>query len=454
MAESQNIEWKESWRDEYLKWICGFANAQGGKIYIGCNDDGEIVGVEDSKKLMEDIPNKITQSLGIVADVNLLEKDDKEYIEIVVPAYSTSISYKGVYHYRSGSTKQVLTGPALESFLNGKRGVTWDNMPIPAFTMADVEDSVVNKFKELAAKKGRIEPSLLEESKEVLLEKLHLTSGGYLTNAAMMLFSKDPEKWQLGAYVKVGYFETDADLMYQDEVRGSLIEIVHKIIELIYFKYMRAKITYVGMQRRERYFVPEAALRETLLNALCHSQYNYGVPIQISVYADKMYIANCGRLPDNWTAENLMGKHASRPYNPNIANVFYLAGFIESWGRGIEKICEACKADDLPMPEFTINPGDIMVKFTATEDRVVHGPGKVTDRVGVKVGVEVGEVLSDGEKMVLELLEIDPGMTYVSMAEKLSVSEKTIYKRMKMLRDKGIIVRVGTDKQGYWKINE
>ena len=403
---------------------------------------------------MEDIPNKITQSLGIVADVNLLEKDGKEYIEMVVPAYSTSISYKGVYHYRSGSTKQVLTGPALESFLNGKRGVTWDNMPIPAFTMADVEDSVVNKFKELAAKKGRIEPSLLEESKEVLLEKLHLTSGGYLTNAAMMLFSKDPEKWQLGAYVKVGYFETDADLMYQDEVRGSLIEIVHKIIELIYFKYMRAKITYVGMQRRERYFVPEAALRETLLNALCHSQYNYGVPIQISVYADKMYIANCGRLPDNWTAENLMGKHASRPYNPNIANVFYLAGFIESWGRGIEKICEACKADDLPMPEFTINPGDIMVKFTATEDRVVHGPGKVTDRVGVKVGVEVGEVLSDGEKMVLELLEIDPGMTYVSMAEKLSVSEKTIYKRMKMLRDKGIIVRVGTDKQGYWKINE
>lgn len=210
--------------------------------------------------------------------------------------------------------------------------------------------------------------------------------------------------------------------MYQDEVRGSLIEIVDKIIELIYFKYMRAKITYVGMQRRERYFVPEAALRETLLNALCHSQYNYGVPIQISVYADKMY----------------------------IANVFYLAGFIESWGRGIEKICEACKADELPMPEFTVNPGDIMVKFTAPEDRVVHGPGKVTDRIGV----EVGEVLSDGEKMVLELLEIDPGMTYVSMAEKLSVSEKTIYKRMKMLRDKGIIVRVGTDKQGYWKINE
>ncbi len=445
VAESQNIEWKESWRDEYLKWICGFANAQGGKIYIGMNDDGDVVGVSDSKKLLEDIPNKITQSLGIVADVNLLSKDGKDYIEINVSAYSTSISYKGVYHYSSGSTKQVLTGPVLESFLNGKCGVTWDNMPIPAFSMADVEDSVISRFKELAAKKGRIEPSLLEESKEVLLEKLHLTAGGYLTNAAMMLFAKDPEKWQLGAYVKIGYFETDADLMYQDEVHGSLIEIVDKIVELVYLKYMRAKISYVGVQRQERYFVPEAALRETLLNALCHSQYNYGVPIQISVYEDKMYIANCGQLPDNWTVENLLVKHASRPFNPNIANVFYLAGFIESWGRGIEKICEACKADDLPVPEFTVNPSDIMVKFTAPEDRVVHGPGKVTDGVTDEV--------TDAERRILDKLRIDPGYSYVMIAENLGISKKTVAAHIKSLKEKGVIERVGNNKTGHWKIN-
>jgi ATP-dependent DNA helicase RecG len=344
----------------------------------------------------------------------------------------------------------VLTGPALESFLNGKRGVTWDNMPIPAFTMADVEDSVISKFKELAAKKGRIESSLLEEPKEVLLEKLHLTAGGYLTNAAMMLFAKDPEKWQLGAYVKIGYFETDADLMYQDEVHGSLIEIVDKIVELVYLKYMRAKISYVGIQRQERYFVPEAALRETLLNALCHSQYNYGVPIQISVYEDKMYIANCGQLPDNWTAENLLVKHASRPFNPNIANVFYLAGFIESWGRGIEKICEACKADDLPVPEFTVNPSDIMVKFTAPEDRVVHGPGKVNDGVTDRVTDEV----TDAERRILDELRIDPGYSYVRIADNLGISKKTVAEHIKGLKNKGIIERVGNNKTGHWRIKK
>lgn len=102
MSESQNIEYKESWRDEYLKWICGFANAQGGKIYIGIADNQEIIGVADAKRLMEDIPNKIVSNLGIVAQVNLLHKDALEYIEIVVEPSAMPISYHGVYHLRSG----------------------------------------------------------------------------------------------------------------------------------------------------------------------------------------------------------------------------------------------------------------------------------------------------------------------------------------------------------------
>lgn len=110
-----------------------------------------------------------------------------------------------------------------------------------------------------------------------------------------------------------------------------------------------------------------------------------GTPIQISVYADKLYIANCGRLPENWTVENLMRKHASSPYNPNIAHVFYLAGFIESWGRGIEKMCASCREDNLPAPTFTINPSDIMIEFRAPKDRVVRVTEKVTDRVTEKV---------------------------------------------------------------------
>jgi ATP-dependent DNA helicase RecG len=84
MPEQQNIEYKKIWKDEYLKWICGFANAQGGKIFTGKDDEGTVIGLQNSKKLLEDIPNKIKDILGIVADVNLHETTEGEFIEIVV----------------------------------------------------------------------------------------------------------------------------------------------------------------------------------------------------------------------------------------------------------------------------------------------------------------------------------------------------------------------------------
>lgn len=451
MPEMQNIEWKTKWKDDYLEWICGFANAQGGRIYIGCNDDGEVVGLSNSRKLLEDIPNKIRNAMSIVVDVNLLMQDGKEYIEIVVPQYPVAISCKGVYYYRSGSTMQTLSGPELESFILRKRGASWDNMPLPGFTVDDIDDSLVDKFKKLAAKKGRIDKSVLEESKADLMEKLRLTNAGYYTNAAMLLFSKNPDKWQLGAYTKIGYFETDADLRYQDEIHGSLLEQIDKIMEVLYLKFMKAKISYEGIQRIERYFVADEALREALLNALCHKQYESCTPIQISVYDDRLYIANCGKLPENWTVNNLMSKHASKPYNPSIANVFYLAGFIESWGRGIEKICQACDEDGSPRPEYTINPGDIMIKFTAPEDRVIRfGSQGVTTKVTAKVTIKV----TDKEIEVLDLIREDPGYSMDEIAKRLSVSRKTVAARIKSLKEKGILERIGATKNGHWQINE
>ena len=319
---------------------------------------------------------------------------------------------------------------------------------MPAFTIDDVDDNVVAAFKKLAAKKGRIDSSLLDEPKEVLLDRLHLINGDYLTNAAMLLFSKDPERYQLGAFLKIGYFETDADLLYQDEVHGSLLEQVDKAIELIYLKYMRAKITYEGIQRIERYFVPEAALREALLNAVCHKQYQSGVPIQISVYEDRLYVANVGSLPEDWTLEKLMNKHTSKPYNPNIAYVFYLAGFIESWGRGVEKICNSLRADNLPMPEYTVNPGDIMIKFTGPEDRII----RVSDKVNEKVNEGVNVHVNDRQKELLSYLVQDPGYTVSQLSEMMQVSRKTIAGYLKALKDKEIIERVGSARNGYWKV--
>jgi ATP-dependent DNA helicase RecG len=115
-SESQNIEFKVTWRDEYLKWICGFANAYGGTIFIGKDDSGNVVDLRDAKKLLEEIPNKIRDILGILVDVNLHQTDQGKFIEILVEQYPYPVNYKGQYHYRSGSTKQELKGQHLTSF--------------------------------------------------------------------------------------------------------------------------------------------------------------------------------------------------------------------------------------------------------------------------------------------------------------------------------------------------
>ncbi|MCM1155267.1 MAG: putative DNA binding domain-containing protein [Roseburia sp.] len=450
MAEKHNIEWKTYWKDEYLAWICGFANAQGGKLYIGVDDNGSPVGLQNSKKLMEDLPNKIRDAMGIIVNIFLNYADGKEYLEIEVPTYPIPISCKGVYYYRSGSTNQKLSGVELESFILRRRGINWEDSPIPYFQIDDISDNVIKYFKEKATEKGRLESELLNESKKSLIEKLYLKNGEYLTNAAALLFSEKPERLFLGAYIKIGFFENDAELVYQDEIHGSLLQQVDKALDLIYFKYLKAKIFYKGIQRIEKYPFPKEALREALLNAIVHKDYSSKIPIQVSVYDNKLYIANVGILPETWTLENLMTKHVSLPFNPNIAHVFYLAGFIESWGRGIEKIYESCKADGLPEPEYTVHQRDIMIKFTTLEDRVITiGKSKVNDRVNDKVNDRV----NDSEMIVLNLLYENPAFTYTEIAERTNISRKTIAARMKSLQEKGIVERIGTNKKGYWKIN-
>ena len=148
--ENQNIEYKESWRDEYLKWICGFANAQGGKIYIGVDDDKNVVGVADAHRLMEDIPNKVRDLLGILVDVNLKSENGKEYLEIIVESYPYPISYRGHYYQRSGATNQELKGAALDRFMLRKQGRTWDGVPIPYLKAKDLDETTFDLFRKYA----------------------------------------------------------------------------------------------------------------------------------------------------------------------------------------------------------------------------------------------------------------------------------------------------------------
>jgi ATP-dependent DNA helicase RecG len=142
-----------------------------------------------------------------------------------------------------------------------------------------------------------------------------------------------------------------------------LFEQIEKTIDLLFTKYIKSAISYEGIHRVEKYEYPKDAVREALLNAIAHKDYSGGVPIQISVYVDKIIFWNEGQLPENWTVKNLLEKHASRPFNPDIANALFRSGYIEAWGRGTIKIINECKQANIPEPIFSNNYSDISIEF-------------------------------------------------------------------------------------------
>ena len=356
MNENQNIEWKRSWRDEYLKWICGFANAQGGVLEIGRNDQGKVVGVKNVLQLLEDIPNKVQALLGIVVEVNLKSEGGAEYLEIVVDPHPNPISYKGEFHYRSGSTRQMLRGAALSRFLLQKYGRTWDDVPMPGVGLKDLDRRTLESFRRRAADSERLSQDILDESDAGVIEKLRLREGEYLKRAAVLLFHPAPGLFVREAYVKIGYFR-GPELLYQDVIEGDLFAQVDRAMDLLYSKYTRALISYDGIYRIETFPVPREAMREAVINAVIHRDYASTTPIQIRVYDHRITLWNPGQLPPDWSVEQLTGEHSSRPHNPGIAYSFFRAGMIEAWGRGIRRIAHACETAGNPAPRWEIEPG-------------------------------------------------------------------------------------------------
>ena len=299
--ETQNIEYKPSWRDEYLKVIVAFANKDGGE-------------------------------LG-----------------------------NGKYYIRSGSNSFELKGEELTNFLIEKFGKTWDEFMEEKAGFDDIDIKTIDEFKKYAA--DRIPSIVAEKDYQTILEKLNLQEDKKLKKAAILLFGKNPQRFYPAAYLKIGKFLTETDIQSSDIVEGNLFEQITNALEILRTKYLISKIKYEGIHRREILEYPYEALREAIINALIHRNYIGASSIQIRVYSDRLVIMNEGKLPPEVPVEKLKTEHLSKPRNTLLADVFYKAGFIESWGRGTIKILEKCREQGLPEPDFEEEYGVMKVVF-------------------------------------------------------------------------------------------
>jgi len=438
MPEQQNIEWKQSWRDEYLKWICGFANAKGGRLIIGKDDNGQVVGIENSKRLMDDIPNKIQNHLGIICDVNLHENDKNKYIEIEVKPYDAPISYKGKYHYRSGSTKQELKGATLNEFLLKKVGKTWEEALEENATFDEISKDAIDEFKYEAVRSQRYQMVKDETDYQQIFSNLRLYSENSLKRSALVLFGKDPRNYVINAFVKIGKFgNSDSELLFQEVVEANAFQLADKTIEILEKKYFKKSISYLGLNRVETSEYPYKAVRECLLNAIIHRNY-FGPPIQISIYDDRFMVWNPGLLPEELTIEDLKIKHASYPRNSLIADVFFKAGLIETWGRGTIKIIEECAKVGLPDPKFEIMSGGIAVTF-------------FKDRFSEQWLIE--QQLNDRQLRAVMYLKKNDYITNSIYQDVCQTSERTASRDLEQLTEKQIFIKTGERKGTKYKLN-
>ena len=362
--EKQDIEFKEAWHDKYLEWVCGFANAKGGKIYIGVDDNQEIVGLKNSKKLLEDIPNKVKSLLGIIPEVNLHSQNGLDYIEIIVHPYSNAISYKGHYFYRCGSVKTEYTGVALTEFLLKKMGQTWDETIEQRASIDDIDDVTLDIYINEVKASGRFF-DLSNLNKLEILEKLDLVENNQLKKAALVLFGKKPTKFYTGNVLKIAKFsKSGSTIIHQEYIDKNLILTQKEALEILRNKFLRFDIRIEGMTRIETLEYPEEALRETIINALVHRSYIESGTILIRLTGeDSLSIWNPGRLHPEISIEMLKTTHPSKPNNKLIAQACFRAGLIESWGRGTTKIIELSKEANLQPIEIKEYAGGVQVDF-------------------------------------------------------------------------------------------
>lgn len=480
--ETQTIEYKQTWRDDFLKEVCGFANAQGGTLYIGIADNGDVVGIDHAQQLMEKLPNQCIMTMGIAPDVNLHEEQGKQYLSLSVKPSEQAIAYKGKYYFRSGTTLQELTGAALSDFLLSKMNLTWDSMPVLDATMDDIDEEAIRYFVQHGIDCGRLTAKASAQTPKQILEHLSLIDKqGRLRMAAILLFGKNPQQFVFGSVFRIGRFKTNTDLLFQDEIKGNIIEMADEVMDYLRGKYLYSPVHYEGMQRVEELEIPENALRELLYNAIVHRDYR-GVHTQMKVYDDKIRLWNDGVLPDGYNLQSLIAEHSSYARNKLIANAFYIAGFIENWGRGIEKVEEEFAAANLPAPVFETDCGGVLVTiprgnvtnnvtnsitnnvtkiqvngsntvdYTPFGDVTKNITKTITKTSKGKVAKNVTIVLSGYALMVVEMIEANPKVTTACMAETIGIAKKNLITLTNNLQRDGIIRRIGSNRGGHWEV--
>lgn len=437
-GEGLNVEFKSSLSDpERIAEIASsFANAKGGIVFIGVSDDSEIKGIEIGRNTIErltdilvdnsdpkiypEIKHRIIQGKGIIS-VSVKESPDKPHLAF------------GKAFIRIGKNTKPMSRGEYERILIGKHGekLRFDNQPCKRTSLKDIDENKLRGFLKTAKEERNLDINLKAPVKEIL-KKLKLIQNDKLTNAAILMFGEDPKRFFLQAEVRCARFKgTEAAKPFIDMqvIEGSILDQIDEVERFVLRNISKAAWVEPGkMRRQEKWEYPPDAIREAIINAVCHRDYKSTANVQVRIFDDRLEVWNPGSLPEGWTVENLKKKHESKPHNPLIADCFFLVKLIERWGTGTIEMARLCKSEGLPSPEFEDTGSSIITIFKKSNF--------------IKKSLEE-MTLNERQNKTLDYLGRSGAISRKEYAAQAGISLRQANKDLRDMLEKKLVVQIG-----------
>ena len=427
--EDQITEFKQSLdEDEIAKTMTAFANGHGGQIFVGITDAGKVVGVTIGKHKLEQFSRRIHDDTTppIVFETRFEKSGPGEVLVIRVhPAKRKPVFYHGLAYKRVNKTTLKITDPEELRSLFVNKTVFFDDTPCPSAGIKDLDEASIHKFSSMAVTSGRLTHTATKEDE--FLSKLGLLEGKDLKNGAVMLFGKNPSAFFPVWGIRCAVVSSGMDFQDMQDFNGNLIQSVEQALGFILSKVPK-EIKVEGLHRVETPRIPERAIREALVNAVAHRDYFFPSFVYVTIGPDYIEIKNPGRL-EGLTLEDLARVHSSVIKNPNIARVFYLCKYIETWGSGTVKIYQAMRQNGLKDPQFAM---DSMFSV-----RLSMQPQKLNER----------------QKYILATIQAGKPLKPTAVADKYKISVTAAVGDFAHLVSLGLIQKTGRGRASTFKLH-
>lgn len=429
--ESEILEFKAGRcpLDVLGKTVCGMLNQQGGLLLWGVDDDGKASGVTQAATRATELNEFLMRRLSPrpLLSVTVHPIREKEIIAVEVPVGSEKpYSLSREIWVRVGSSTMRASHDQSSRLVERSAAALdrWEREPLPGFGIEDCDTAELKQARAEIAKAGRFGIEVPEANEE-LLAKLYLYRNGQFSNASVVLFAREPRAWAPNLAVRITTHTADGEATSDLMIEGPAVRMLREAVAAIQQRTGLSVAFPKGqLERAERPAYPLYALREGLVNAMVHRDYeSSGVGVHVRIFPEHLTITNPGALPEGWKGSDLGRKHESRPANPDIARVFYLRELMDQLGLGAQRIITECKSLGAKAPAWKAEKGSVTLSLFSAP-ALATSPDLSPRQQDFLKSLKVGQSFKVGDYSAIAKVSERQARRDLSDLEKLSLLER------------------------------